>query len=121
MRKLLTLFVITIALVSLSAMPAEAAGGQGTKAVDVCWMQGETEIKATFQELPNGIVQEFRYEPNNMHGVFMPKSEFPSEPDEGDWRSWTARYYEPCDGETDLVTDFLPAGTEYWVQLELQD
>ena len=120
MRKLLTLLVATLVITTIFTAPVQAAGGRGKKAVDVCWMSGGTEVKAKFQMTSSGIVHEFRYEPNDVHGVFKPVSRFPNEPDEGEWFLWTAHAYMPCEGETDMVTDFLEAGMQYWVQLEVQ-
>ena len=123
MRRRLTLLGVTLAIASLLAVPVLARGGNGNKAVDVCWIRPGTniEVKANFQTTASGIVQQFRYEPEHKHGVFKPAAQF-SEPDEGDWRLWQARNYAPCDPDADYkITDFLKPGTYYWVQLELQD
>lgn len=122
MRRRLTLLGVALAVASVLAVPVLAAGGEGTQAVDVCWMQGNTEVRAKFVTTRSGIVQQFRYEPDDRHGVFMPKEKFPNEPDEGDWFSWTAHSYAPCDPGTEYeVMDLLVPGTQYWVQLEVQE
>ena len=123
MRKRLTLLGVALAIASLLAVPVLARGGNGNKAVDVCWIRPSTgeQVRANFQVTPSGIVQQFRYTPEHKHGVFKPAAQF-SEPDEGDWRLWRAHYYKPCDPDAEYqITDFLVPGTQYWVQLKLQD
>ena len=122
MRRLIKLLVATLLIASVFTVPVLADGGQGTNAVDVCWMQGTTEYRATFTVLPNGIVQQFRYEPTDMHGVFKPAESF-DEPDEGSYRLWLAHDYDPCEGSAETeytIADVLNIGEYYWVQLEPQ-
>jgi hypothetical protein len=116
-------FRAVLVWVLVLAVPALARGGNGGNAVDVCWKRNAaTEVWARFQTTGSGIVHEVRYAPEQVHGEFKPKAEFPTEPDEEGWRSWTAHYYAPCDPGTEYqVTDFLVPGTEYWVKLELQE
>lgn len=123
MRKRLPYLAVVLVIPPLAAAPVLAYGGNGTNAVAVSWKRNpSTEVWANFQVTRSGIVHEFRYAPEHVHGVFKPKTKFPTEPDERDWFSWTAHNYGSCDPATEYsIMDFLEPGTDYWVKLESQD
>ena len=118
MKRLFKLATITLLFIAL-AVPALAKGGngKGKESHDVCWMQGTAKVKAKFIKTSSGLVQQFRYSPDDKHLIFKPMTKF-DEPDEGNWFAW--RYYEQY-GECDP----LEGGTlndvfdleRYWVQI----
>ena len=96
-----------------------AKGGQGNNAMNVCWLRNSgTEVWANFVVTGSGIVQQFRYAPEDRHLIFKPTSEFPNEPKGEGWFGWDYSGYYPCDQESEYsLDDIFESGESYWVKI----
>lgn len=121
MRKV-TLALLAVAVVLVGTATLALAGGGSAKGVDVCWTNlSGTESRAVFLVTGSGIVQEWRYQPQDVHVVFKPADRFPVQED--DWTYWNAVNYADCSPATataDKVGDFLPPGTHWWYRQNSQ-
>lgn len=117
MRKTIVVLCIIATTLSLS-ISASARGGNGNKALTVCWMGGDGETWANFQMTGSGIVQQFRYAPVHKHLIFKPMSKFPNMPQGDGWNEWTAHTYPACSDPTDYaISDVFDIGSKYWVKI----
>ena len=119
-KRILILLVVVLALAATASVVW--AHGGSANGDDVCWMQGSTEVRATFYETRSGIIHQWRYSPQHLHLVFKPKARFPEEPDEGSWFSWPyTGQYDECDPLSDTILDeVFEIGSSYWVEITVQ-
>ena len=118
-KSLLVLFVVALLVMSTATLVL-AKGGQGNNAMNVCWLRNlETEVWANFVVTGSGIVQQFRYAPEDRHLIFKPTSKFPNEPKGEGWNDFTFRgQYDSCDPATEYsLEDVFELGESYWVKI----
>ncbi len=97
--------------------------GSGAKGTEVWWYEGGGPlIKAVFRTTDNGVVHEWRYEPENLKLVFLPADRF-SAPAKGDYSPWTFSpgSYTICKDSPGALSDFFAEGTQYWLQITGQN
>ncbi len=122
----IALLVLGILVMSFSVVMAKG----GKRGMHVCWEQSDGEQNAYFKITGSGIIQQWRYDPSDLHLVFKPKDKFPNPPDEGSWSSWTWKgsegeygQYDPCNPSSDLTLEnvFGNQNRDFWVEITYQD
>jgi hypothetical protein len=108
---------------ALMVVSSTLGWGGRARGKEVWWYEGSGPlIKATFRTTGNGIIQEWRYEPEDLKLIFKPADRF-SEPAEGDHSLWT---FSPASYTIDksspgALSDFFAEGAQYWLQIMVQD
>ena len=109
MKRLFAVLLLVLSLVVLTT--AVVSAGQTKSTLDVCWMQGDTEVRADFILGRNGTVHEWRYAPEKMVLKFRDQDDFAQPGD--DWIAWHWNggdwgQYAPCDPSSeDTLGDAL--------------
>jgi hypothetical protein len=114
--------IMIITLMFISTIAVQGKGGGGEKSLNVCWMQGSTEVKAFFKITNSGLIQQFRYEPDDKHLIFKPKGKF-NDPMEAGWFSWnyTEGKYNTCVEWDGASLDEVLSPGAYWVKIVNQN
>lgn len=106
MKRLFAVLLLVLSLVILTTAVV-SAGTQEKTTLDVCWMQGDTEIQAYFILGTNGTVHEWRYAPEKMILKFRDQDDWDQPGD--DWIAWHWQggdwgQYAPCEKNATKAT-----------------